>query len=104
MTAVKYTPNDTVSLKTMMSLKIIKEIETDQESNASSSEDTEYYSPKSVVVKKWSRGERVYNPVERIRCEDSLIGEDIIIAQGYKNKFVSAGRLSKPASPLGNKK
>lgn len=86
-----------------MSLKILKEIETDQLSNASSSEDTEYYSPKSVVVKKWSRGERVYNPVERIRCEDSLIGEDII-AQGYKNKFVSAGRLSRPASPLGNKK
>ncbi|PWA77806.1 hypothetical protein CTI12_AA220930 [Artemisia annua] len=100
MTAVKYTPNDAESLKKMMSLKILKEIETDQESNASSSEDTEYYSPKSVVVKKWSRGERVYNPVERIRCEDSLIGEDFI----YKNKFVSAGRLSRPASPLGNKK
>ncbi|KAI3702792.1 hypothetical protein L6452_28544 [Arctium lappa] len=93
MTAVKSSANDAVSvnivvagdLRDQTSLKVLREIETDLESNASSSEDMEYYSPKSVVAKKWSvtvkevnvSGVRFFDQVTRIRVEDSQIGEDV---------------------------
>ncbi|KAI3776982.1 hypothetical protein L1987_46775 [Smallanthus sonchifolius] len=127
MTAVKSSLTDAVSVnaevagdfrdrKTMTSLKVLKEIETDLESNASSSEDMENYSPKSVVVKKFpvtmkevnvSRA-RVHNPILRIRAEDRQIGEDI--GEGLASKFACAGNdrvdamlFSRPTSPLGGK-
>ncbi|CAH1420798.1 unnamed protein product [Lactuca virosa] len=107
MTLVKNSVKDAVSVNaavagdfrdrtTMTTLKVLKEIETDQESNASSSEDMEFYSPKSVVAKKWpvttkevnvSRA-RVHDPIVRIRTEDSQIGEDI----GECRLRLSAGR------------
>ncbi|CAI9283213.1 unnamed protein product [Lactuca saligna] len=109
MTLVKNSVNDAVSVNasvagdfrdrtTMTTLKVLKEIETDQESNASSSEDMEFYSPKSVVAKKWpvttkevnvSRA-RVHDPIVRIRTEDSQIGEDI--GECFCRLRLSAGR------------
>lgn len=95
--------------KEMMSLKFLKEIETDQESNESSSDDFDYYSPKSVVVKMMEvsvnvsrRVKVVHNPILRIRSEDSLIGQDV--GEGLINKFgndcVDVTLFSRPASPL----
>ncbi|KAI3699733.1 hypothetical protein L2E82_44213 [Cichorium intybus] len=68
-------------------LKVFEEC--DPESYGSSSEETETYSPKSVVSKarKWPAtvkdvnvdvfGRRTRNQIERIRAEDSHLGEDI---------------------------
>ncbi|XP_024978067.1 uncharacterized protein LOC112515461 [Cynara cardunculus var. scolymus] len=127
MTAVKSSANDAVSVnaavagdlrdrKTMTSWKVLKEIETDLESNASSSEDMEYYSPKSVVAKKWPvtvkevnlSGVRFCDQVTRIRAEDSQIGEDI--GEFCIGKFGGAGNgrvdvmiFSRRPSPLSGK-
>ncbi|KAF5766048.1 hypothetical protein HanRHA438_Chr15g0723041 [Helianthus annuus] len=122
MTAMKKSVTDAVTAnaevagdlrnrKTMTSLKVLKEIETDLESNSSSS-DVEYYSPKSVVVKKFpvkmkkDNGSRVriHNPIARIRSEDQ-------VGEGYVTKFVYAGgdgrdgmmMFTRPVSPLGGK-
>lgn len=85
------------------SLNVLKEIETDQESNASS-EDMETYSPKSVVVKKEVSATRakINNPILRIRSEDRKIGEDI--GEGFVTKLVNDRILvARPTSPLGGK-
>ncbi|KAI3768575.1 hypothetical protein L2E82_19398 [Cichorium intybus] len=126
MTVLKNSVKDAVSVNaavagdfrdrtTMTPFKVLKEIETDQESNASSSEDMEFYSPKSVVAKKWpvttkevnvSHG-RVHNPILRIRTEDSQIGEDISECfskfDGVGNNRVDVVTFSRPASPLSGK-
>ncbi|KAD6796000.1 hypothetical protein E3N88_06896 [Mikania micrantha] len=95
MTAVKASFTGDYRYRTT-SLKVLKEIDMDHESNSSSSEDSEYYSPKSVFVKKLpmtmkevsvSRA-RVHNPILRIRAEDRQIGEDIgEVANGGSIKY-----------------
>ncbi|KAL4581747.1 hypothetical protein LXL04_006275 [Taraxacum kok-saghyz] len=127
MTVLKNSVNDAVSVNaavagefrdrtTMRSVKVLKEIETDQESNSSSSEDMEFYSPKSVVAKKWpvtmkevnvSRN-RVSNPIVRIRTEEYQIGEDIgeCFSNGNgngSNRVDVVLTFSRPASPLSGK-
>ncbi|KAL8234019.1 hypothetical protein R6Q59_020119 [Mikania micrantha] len=113
MTAVKASFTGDYRYRTT-SLKVLKEIDMDHESNSSSSEDSEYYSPKSVFVKKLpmtmkevsvSRA-RVHNPILRIRAEDRQIGEDI--GEGLISKFTGNDRVdfvmfSRPTSPLGGK-
>ncbi|KAL8200692.1 hypothetical protein R6Q57_012031 [Mikania cordata] len=93
------------------SSKVFEESEIDQESCGSSSEDTETYSPKSVVSRTMIRpvknanvdvfGPRARNQIERIRAEDSHIGEDI--GECFIVKICGAGLdedVSRPASPL----
>ncbi|KAL8266322.1 hypothetical protein R6Q59_003666 [Mikania micrantha] len=93
------------------SSKVFEESEIDQESYGSSSEDTETYSPKSVVSRTMIRpvknanvdvfGPRARNQIERIRAEDSHIGEDI--GECLIVKICGAGLdedVSRPASPL----
>ncbi|KAI3503338.1 hypothetical protein L1887_31778 [Cichorium endivia] len=102
-------------------LKVFEEFETDQESNyGSSSEDIEIYSPKSVVSKerKWPAtvkdvngefsGRRTRNQIERIRAEESHLGEDFgecLIARvsGAGYDLVDVMIFSRPASPLSGK-
>ncbi|KAK1421944.1 hypothetical protein QVD17_24718 [Tagetes erecta] len=85
MTAVK--SSVTGDRKTMTPLHVLKEIEPDLETNASSSEDME--------VKKWPvmmkevnvSPARFHNPILRLRAEDRKIGEDI--GEGLISKFGS---------------
>ncbi|MFS8031964.1 hypothetical protein Hanom_Chr17g01552111 [Helianthus anomalus] len=89
-----------------------------EESDGSSSEDMESYSPKSVVLRRRVVknvnmnvngdvfGRRVRNQIERIRVEDSHLGEDIgeclyvkICGVGYEEDQ----DVVRPASPLSGK-
>lgn len=91
----------------------------DQEFDAcSSSEDMDSYSPKSVVSK--ARKSRspvkdvdifgrlsVRNQIERIRAEDSHLGEDIgecLIARICNDQIEDVIIFSRPASPLSGRK
>ncbi|KAI3503340.1 hypothetical protein L1887_31780 [Cichorium endivia] len=99
-------------------LKVLEEC--DPESYGSSSEETETYSPKSVVSKarKWPAtvkdvnvdvfGRRTRNQIERIRAEDSHLGEDIgecLIAKVSvgSHDLMDVMIFSRPASPLSGK-
>ncbi|CAH1413097.1 unnamed protein product [Lactuca virosa] len=105
--------------KTSMS-KVFDEFVTDSESYGSSSEDMETSSPKSVVskVRKWPAavkdvnvdviGRRIRNQIERIRAEDSHLGEDIgqcLIANvsSSGHHLVDVVIFSRAASPLSGK-
>ncbi|KAF5755018.1 hypothetical protein HanRHA438_Chr17g0807941 [Helianthus annuus] len=95
--------------KTTSSFKVF------EESDGSSSEDMESYSPKSVVlrrrkvVKNVNRdvfGRRVRNQIERIRAEDLHLGEDI--GECLYVKICGAGHeedqdVVRPASLLSGK-
>ncbi|KAJ0432987.1 hypothetical protein HanIR_Chr17g0865301 [Helianthus annuus] len=91
-----------------------------EESDGSSSEDMESYSPKSVVLRRRVVknlnmnmnvngdvfGRRVRNQIERIRAEDSHLGEDI--GECLYVKICGAGHeedqdVVRPASPLSGK-
>ncbi|CAI9276990.1 unnamed protein product [Lactuca saligna] len=106
--------------KTPTMFKVFEEFETDGQSYESSSEDMETYSPKSVVKKlrKWPAtvkdinvdafSRRVRNQIERIRAEDSHLGEDIgecLIAKVSVSvhDLVDVVIFSRPASPLSGK-
>ncbi|KAI3813201.1 hypothetical protein L1987_17919 [Smallanthus sonchifolius] len=101
------------------SSNVFEESEIDRESYGSLSEDMETYSPKSVVsrTKRWPAavknvnvdgfGRRVRSQIERIRAEDSHLGEDIgeclivkICGAGHEEDVII---FSRPASPLSGK-
>ncbi|KAL4568453.1 hypothetical protein LXL04_024066 [Taraxacum kok-saghyz] len=96
-------------------LKVFEEFET--ENYASSSDDSETYSPKSVVtkVRKWPATmkdvnvRRVRNQIERIRAEDSHLGEDLgecliaMVSSTTDHDLVDVMNFSRPASPLSGK-
>ncbi|CAI9276991.1 unnamed protein product [Lactuca saligna] len=120
MTAMKQSSTVTGDRTTPTTLKVFAEFETDRESYGSSSEETETYSPKSVVTKGRKSpatvkdgsvdvfGRRVRNQIERIRAEDSHLGEDIgecLIARvtGASHDMVDVLIFSRPASPLSGK-
>ncbi|KAK1438888.1 hypothetical protein QVD17_04700 [Tagetes erecta] len=83
-------------------------VEIDRESYGSSSEDIDNYSPKSVVSRTTRRWppvvkRRVRSQIERIRAEDSHLGEDIgecLILKICSAVSYDDDDVSRPASPL----
>ncbi|GJX27740.1 hypothetical protein Tco_0235819 [Tanacetum coccineum] len=111
MTAFKQSLEKNVTCHKKSNVKVFEQFETDRDS--SSSDDMESYSPKSVVLKvnKWPsvKERRVRNQIERIRLEDSHLGEDIgecLVAYkvcGSDVVDVNVVIFSRPASPLSGK-
>ncbi|PWA36245.1 hypothetical protein CTI12_AA601830 [Artemisia annua] len=112
MTAFKQSLENNVACHKKSNVKAFEQFETDR-LESSSSDDMESYSPKSVVMKvsKWPsvKERRVRNQIERIRLEDSHLGEDIgecLVAYkvcGSDVVDVNVVIFSRPASPLSGK-